>query len=141
MAVKIRMQRFGRKNRPYYRLVAADSRSPRDGRALEILGTYDPIKTNPEEVTSLKPERIKHWLSVGAQPSETAASLIKKAGILIPWVENAKRKKAAAVAARRAIKGPKVSVARKSTSKAKKVKAKDVDTKSKKAKRDAKKAK
>lgn len=76
MAVKIRMARHGTTNRPFYRIVAADSGSPRDGRYIELLGTYDPIR-EPAAVT-LKPDRIKYWLSVGAKPSDTVASLLKK---------------------------------------------------------------
>lgn len=76
MAVKIRLQRFGAKKRPYYRVVAADARAKRDGRFLEQVGTYDPMQ-NPPAVT-FKTERLDYWLSVGAQPTETCSSLIKK---------------------------------------------------------------
>lgn len=76
MAVKIRLQRFGAKKRPYYRVVAADARAKRDGRFLEQIGTYDPMQ-NPPAVT-FKSERLDYWLSVGAQPTDTCASLIKK---------------------------------------------------------------
>ena len=69
---------MGAKKRPSYRIVAADSRSPRDGRFIEIVGTYDPI-TDPATIT-LKTDRIQHWLSVGAQPSETVRDIIKRAG-------------------------------------------------------------
>jgi small subunit ribosomal protein S16 len=73
--VKIRLARKGRKKRPFYRVVAADSRAPRDGRFIEILGTYNPM-TSPSTVT-LKRERIDYWLSVGAQPSDTVKRLLK----------------------------------------------------------------
>lgn len=76
MAVHIRLQRFGAKKRPYYRVVAADVRSKRDGRFLEQLGTYDPMQ-EPAEVR-FKTERLQYWLSVGALPTDTAASLIRK---------------------------------------------------------------
>ena len=76
MAVKIRLQRFGAKKRPYYRIVAADTRAPRDGRYLEQVGTYDPMK-NPAAI-GFKTDRLEHWLSVGAQPSDTVASLIRR---------------------------------------------------------------
>ncbi|MHB8828468.1 MAG: 30S ribosomal protein S16 [Syntrophales bacterium] len=79
MAVKIRLTRKGSKGKPIYRLVAADSESPRDGEFLEILGNYDPNK-NPAEVV-LKEERIKQWISVGARPSLTVSQLLKKKGI------------------------------------------------------------
>ncbi|MBM74503.1 MAG: 30S ribosomal protein S16 [Proteobacteria bacterium] len=73
--VKIRLARMGRKKRPFYRVVAANSRSPRDGRFIEILGTYNPM-TQPSTVT-FKRERVDYWLSVGAQPSDTVARLLK----------------------------------------------------------------
>lgn len=77
MAVRIRLKRTGAKNDACYRLVAADERSPRDGRNLEILGWYDPAAKG--ETFSLKLDRVDHWLGVGAQISDTAASLVKKA--------------------------------------------------------------
>jgi small subunit ribosomal protein S16 len=76
MAVSIRLRREGAKNRPYYKVVVADSRSPRDGRFIEIIGTYDPKK--PDHNSTLKLDRIEHWMSKGAQPSDTVRSLIKK---------------------------------------------------------------
>lgn len=75
--VRLRMTRLGAKKRPFYRIVAADSRSPRDGRFIEQLGHYDPMK-KPSDL-KLDLERVDHWLSVGAQPSETVSSLIGKA--------------------------------------------------------------
>jgi small subunit ribosomal protein S16 len=77
--VKIRLKRMGAKTRPFYRVVIADARSPRDGRFIETVGTYDPRK-NPSEVT-LKEERIRHWLNNGAQPTDTVRSILKKNGI------------------------------------------------------------
>jgi small subunit ribosomal protein S16 len=76
MAVSIRLRREGARNRPYYKVVVADSRSPRDGKFIEIIGTYDPKK--PDHNSSLKLDRIDHWISKGAQPSDTVRSLIKK---------------------------------------------------------------
>ena len=76
MAVSIRLRREGALNRPYYKVVVADSRSPRDGKFIEILGTYDPKKTGHN--STLKLDRIEHWISKGAQPSDTVRSLIKK---------------------------------------------------------------
>jgi small subunit ribosomal protein S16 len=76
MAVSIRLRREGARNRPYYKVVVADSRSPRDGKFIEILGTYDPKK--PDHNSTLKLDRIDHWISQGAQPSDTVRSLIKK---------------------------------------------------------------
>ena len=76
MAVSIRLRREGTTNRPYYKVVVADSRSPRDGKFIEILGTYDPKKTDHN--STLKLDRIDHWISKGAQPSDTVRSLIKK---------------------------------------------------------------
>lgn len=76
MAVHIRLQRFGAKKRPYYRIVAADSRNKRDGRFLEQVGTYDPMAT-PASLT-FKLDRVDYWVSVGATPSDTAASLLRR---------------------------------------------------------------
>ena len=76
MAVSIRLRREGTINRPYYKVVVADSRSPRDGKFLEMVGTYDPKK--PEHNSTLKLDRIDHWIARGAQPSDTVRSLIKK---------------------------------------------------------------
>lgn len=77
MAVKIRLKRIGAKNDPAYRLVVADSRSPRDGRFIEEIGTYLP--TRREQTFEVNLERANYWLSQGAQPSETVASLLKQA--------------------------------------------------------------
>ncbi|MEO7168283.1 MAG: 30S ribosomal protein S16 [Spartobacteria bacterium] len=76
MAVSIRLRREGAKNRPYYKVVVADSRSPRDGKFIEIIGTYDP-KVKGDNST-LKIDRIEHWMARGAQPSDTVRSLLKK---------------------------------------------------------------
>jgi small subunit ribosomal protein S16 len=76
MAVSIRLRREGAKNRPYYRVVVADSRSPRDGKFIEIIGTYDPKQTGQN--SSFNVERAEYWISKGAQPSDTVRSLIKK---------------------------------------------------------------
>ncbi|MFN4260981.1 MAG: 30S ribosomal protein S16 [Gemmataceae bacterium] len=78
MAVRIRMKQLGRKHRHYYRIVAIDGRQPRDGRVIEELGTYDPQVPNVDDSVTLNPARIKYWLSVGAQPSEKVAVLLKK---------------------------------------------------------------
>ena len=76
MSVSIRLRREGAKNRPYYKVVVADSRSPRDGKFIEVIGTYDPKK--PGHNSSLNVERAEFWISRGAQPSDTVRSLIKK---------------------------------------------------------------
>jgi small subunit ribosomal protein S16 len=78
MSVKIRLARGGAKKKPFYRIVAADSEYPRDGRFLEMLGTYDPM-VEPAAVT-LKEDRIKYWMGEGAQPTTTVKSLLKKQG-------------------------------------------------------------
>ena len=78
MPVKIRLARHGAKKRPFYRIVVADSESPRDGRFLENVGTYNPL-IDPAEV-SLKQERIKYWIDQGAIPTDTVKSLLKKEG-------------------------------------------------------------
>ena len=76
--VVLRLRREGTKNRPFYRIVAADQRFPRDGRFLEILGTYDPLVKGHNVSVNL--ERAQDWISKGAQPTETVRSLLKKAG-------------------------------------------------------------
>ncbi len=79
MAVKIRLARHGTKKRPFYRIVVADVESPRDGKYLESVGTYDPLK-DPAEV-SLKKERVRHWMNQGAIPTDTIKSLLKREGL------------------------------------------------------------
>ena len=80
MAVAIRMKRMGRKNRAYYRICATDKRSPRDGREIEVLGTYDPSVPDTDARCALDGVRLQYWLSVGAQPSPAVRVLIKKYG-------------------------------------------------------------
>ena len=80
MAVKIRLRRMGAKKAPFYRIVVADSRYPRDGRFIEELGYYNPL-TNPAEV-KIDGEKVKKWISDGAQPTETVKSLLKKNNII-----------------------------------------------------------
>ena len=78
--VKIRLRRMGAKKQPFYRIVVADSRSPRDGRSIEEVGTYNPL-TDPAEIT-VKADRVQAWIKNGAQPTETVRALLKKAGAL-----------------------------------------------------------
>ncbi len=85
MAVRIRLQRKGAKHRAFYRIVAADSRSPRDGRFIEQLGYYDPLK-EPADI-SVDTEKVLDWLSKGAKPTETVKSLFSRVGIMETWHE------------------------------------------------------
>ncbi len=78
MAVRIRMKRMGRRHRPFYRICVMDSRSPRDGKSIEEVGTYDPMIRDKSQRVSLKMERIDYWVSVGALPSDKVSVLIKK---------------------------------------------------------------
>ncbi len=78
--IKIRLRRMGAKKRPFYRIVAAEHSSPRDGRFIEVLGTYNPL-TDPAEL-NIKADRIEYWLSVGAKPTETVEGLLKKQGVI-----------------------------------------------------------
>ena len=78
--VKIRLRRMGAKKAPYYRIVVADSRSPRDGRCIEEIGPYNPL-TNPAEVT-VNAEKAQNWIKNGAQPTDTVRGLLKNAGVL-----------------------------------------------------------
>ena len=86
MAVKLRLLRMGAKKAPFYRIVAADSRAPRDGRFIELLGTYDP-RTNPAKVT-IKEEEVLKWLNTGAQPSDTVKNLLSKEGIIKKFADS-----------------------------------------------------
>jgi small subunit ribosomal protein S16 len=89
MAVRIRLARHGKKKAPFYRLVVADSRSPRDGRFIELLGTYNPM-TDPADV-KVNEERALHWLTAGAIPSDTARALLRKSGVM-DKLQSAKKK-------------------------------------------------
>jgi small subunit ribosomal protein S16 len=82
MSVKIRMKRVGTKNTPAFRIVVADSRSPRDGKCIEEIGTYQPLKKGDN--FTLKLDRAQYWVGKGAQPSDTVASFIKKAAKAAP---------------------------------------------------------
>ena len=90
MAVKLRLKRMGSKQRPFYRIVAADARSPRDGRFLEVVGTYNPI-TNPAE-TKIDEEKAMYWLNNGAQPTETVRNILSKEGIMKKFAESKNKK-------------------------------------------------
>ena len=79
MAVVLRMTRRGSNKKPFYRIVAADSRSPRDGKFLEMLGTYDPLKS--ESNIKIDAEKVASWIKKGAKPSKTVGTLFKKAGV------------------------------------------------------------
>ncbi len=79
MAVKIRLKRMGAKQRPFYRIIVADSRSPRDGRFIEAVGTYDPIKES-DNIT-VNEEKVLSWLNNGAQPTDTVKSILRNTGI------------------------------------------------------------
>ena len=79
--VKIRLKRTGRRHRASFRIVVCDSRASRDGKVIETVGSYDPEGKVEDQQVQLEPERVEYWLSVGAQPSETVAQLLKKKGI------------------------------------------------------------
>ena len=79
MAVKIRLRRMGQKKAPFYRIIVADSRSPRDGRFIEEIGTYNPLK-DPAEI-KIDAEKAQKWISNGAQPTDTVRALLKKSGV------------------------------------------------------------
>ena len=80
MAVKIRLRRTGRKKQPMYRIVVADSQSPRDGKFIEVVGQYAPRQG--DQAINLKNDRVNYWLDSGAQPTDTVRSLLRKAGVL-----------------------------------------------------------
>lgn len=104
MAVKIRLKRMGAKKRPFYRVVIADSRSPRDGRFIETVGTYNPI-AQPAEI-KLDEDKILSWLGNGAQPSDTVRNLLSNAGILAKYNDSKSGKKPAAKSAKKAATKP-----------------------------------
>ena len=81
MAVKIRLKKTGRKNRPSYRIVATDAHAKRDGKELEVLGHYDPRAADKEKQVDVNLDRVQYWLDVGAQPTDTVAGMLKRAGI------------------------------------------------------------
>ena len=91
MAVKLRLKRMGSKQKPFYRIVAADSRSPRDGRFIETVGTYNPVK-NPAEI-NIDEEKALNWLGKGAQPTDTVRSLFSKQGIIKKFADSKSPKK------------------------------------------------
>lgn len=101
MAVKIRMTRMGRRNRPFFRINAIESRSPRDGRIIEKLGHYDPIEKDPAKQLVLDSERVKYWLDQGAIPSDTVSQILLRRGIKHKYAEQtaSRRAKARAIAA------------------------------------------
>ena len=86
--VRLRSQRYGSKKSPFYRIVATDSRNPRDGRFIEVVGTYDPL-TNPATV-KLDEEKVMKWLNNGAKPTDTVKSLLSKEGLIVKFLESKK---------------------------------------------------
>lgn len=91
MAVKLRLKRMGAKQKPFYRIVAADSRSPRDGRFIEAVGTYNPVK-KPAEVT-INEELALKWLKNGAEPTDTVRAILRKEGIIAKYTASKKEGK------------------------------------------------
>ncbi len=79
--VRIRLKRFGRPHRPFYRIAAMDQRSARDSKTIEEIGVFDPLEKDKAKQITLDADRAKYWISVGAQPTETVASLFKRAGV------------------------------------------------------------
>jgi small subunit ribosomal protein S16 len=96
MSVKLRLTRMGRRHRPFFRLNAVESKTPRDGRILEKLGHFDPIEKDTSKATVLDLERIKFWLAAGAVPSDTVSEMLKKVGITTKFIEEKEAKRAKA---------------------------------------------
>ena len=92
MAVKLRLKRMGKKQKPFYRIVADDARSPRDGRFIETVGTYNPLK-NPTEI-KVDEEKALTWLNNGAQPTDTVRSILTESGIMKKYSDSKTKKKA-----------------------------------------------
>ena len=84
MAVKLRLMRMGKTKQPTYRVVAADSRAPRDGRFIEIIGTYNPKGVTAADKVTVDADKARHWISKGARPSDTVQSLLKQVGVFKP---------------------------------------------------------
>lgn len=91
MAVKLRLKRGGSKQRPFYRIVVADARSPRDGRFIDTIGTYNPIPAEYE--VNINEEKALYWLSQGAQPTDTVKNLLSKKGIIAKYADSKKEGK------------------------------------------------
>jgi len=83
LAVRIRLKRMGRRHRPFYRMVVCNAGAPHDGKLLENLGHYDPLSKDEDKQVVLNKQRAQYWLSQGAQPTETVASLLRKQGIVL----------------------------------------------------------
>jgi len=100
MAVKLRMTRIGRRHRPFFRINAVESRTPRDGRVLEKLGHYDPIEKDPDKQIVLDHQRVEYWLDRGAIPADTVSQILLRQGIKHKYAEekSARRARARAVA-------------------------------------------
>jgi len=90
MAVKLRLKRMGSKQKPFYRIVAADSRSPRDGKFIELVGTYNPIKGS--EVVTVDEQKALKWLNNGAEPTETVRNILSKEGIMKKYADSKTKK-------------------------------------------------
>ena len=90
MAVKLRLKRMGSKQKPFYRIVASDSRSPRDGKFIELVGTYNPIKG--QEVVTVDEEKALKWLNNGAEPTDTVRNILSKQGIMKKYAESKNKK-------------------------------------------------
>jgi len=95
MAVVLRLTRTGRRNRPCYRICVFDGRTRRDGRSIEEIGYYDPVAPGEEIRFRLNEERARHWLAVGARPSETVAALLKRCNIPVPESNRSQRRRKA----------------------------------------------
>lgn len=118
MAVKLRLKKMGSKQRPFYRIVAADARSPRDGRFIEAVGTYDPIK-QPTEIT-VDVEKVIKWLEFGALPTDTVKNILKSEGVMAKFAEkkvNAKTKTVKKETPKKVVKKETTKVATKTTKK------------------------
>ena len=102
MAVKLRMTRMGRRHRPFFRINAVESRTPRDGRVLEKLGHYDPIEKDPAKQIVLNRQRVEYWLEQGAIPSDTVSQILLRLGIKNKYAEVQSARRARARAAARA---------------------------------------
>lgn len=129
MAVKLRLKRMGSKQKPFYRIVAADSRFPRDGRFIETVGTYDPIKKDAD--VTVDEEKALKWLSNGAQPTDTVRSILASKGIMAKFAASKAKKVAKKETKKEVVKeeAPKKAPAKKTTTAAKTTTTKKTTTK------------
>lgn len=115
MPVKLRLKRMGKKHSPFYRIVAADARSPRDGRFIETVGTYNPVKDAKD--VKIDEEKVMYWLNNGAMPTDTVRNILSAAGVMKKFADSKTKKAPKKSAAKTEVKETKKTTAKKTTTK------------------------